>query len=83
MFKLLVKTFETWAAVGYRLEFLACMPVKKALPLEGEMAAFGCGTLSSNQSLKLISGRLSKDTKVMSCSFNGFPHIWIMDCDSI
>lgn len=66
-----------------RLEFLVCMLVRKALPLEGEMAAFGCGTPSSNQLLRLISGRLNKDTKVMSYSFNGFSHVWMIDCDSI
>lgn len=66
-----------------RLEFLVCMLVKKALPLVGEMAAFGCGTWNSNQLLKLISGRLNKDIKVMSYFFNGFSHVWIMDCDSI
>lgn len=51
------------------------MLVRKVLPLEGETVAFGYGTLTSNQLLKLISGRLNKDTKVMSYYFNGFSHI--------
>jgi len=59
------------------------MLVRKVLPLEGEMVAFGYGTLISNQLLKLISGRLNKDTKVISYYFNGFSHICVMDFGTI
>ncbi|XP_024149584.1 uncharacterized protein LOC112159619 isoform X2 [Oryzias melastigma] len=42
----------------------ACSPVRRVLPLEAETAASGCGTSTSNPSLKSTCERRSRDTKV-------------------
>ena len=45
--------------------FSAWMPARKASPPGAETAASGCGILTSNRSLSSISGKQTKDTKVM------------------